>query len=66
MHLQCYLGYAFEDRLHLNSHRYDDPLVAIQDTRGVTERIDCQGTVVIPVRVEEASDCSKRIACNRH
>ena len=52
--LQSYLGYAFEDRIHLNAHRYDEPLVAIQDTRGVTERIDCQGTVVIPVRLHEA------------
>jgi len=59
--LQCYLGYAFEDRLHLNSHKYDDPLVAIQDTRGVTERIDCQGTVVIPVRVEEAVVATKEL-----
>lgn len=59
--LQCYLGYAFEDRLHLNSHRYDDPLVAIQDTRGVTERIDCQGTIVIPVRLEEAKIAAKEL-----
>jgi N-methylhydantoinase A/oxoprolinase/acetone carboxylase beta subunit len=59
--LQCYLGYAFEDRLHLNSHRYDEPLVAIQDTRGVTERIDCQGTVVIPVRLNEAHEMAKEL-----
>ncbi len=59
--LQCYLGYAFEDRLHLNSHRYDDPLVAIQDTRGVTERIDCQANVVIPVRLEEAKVAAQEL-----
>lgn len=59
--LQCYLGYAFEDRLHLNSHRYDEPLVAIQDTRGVTERIDCQGTIVIPVRLHEAKIAAKEL-----
>lgn len=59
--IQCYLGYAFEDRLHLNSHRYDEPLVAIQDTRGVTERIDCQGSVVIPVRLEEAKLAAKEL-----
>jgi acetone carboxylase beta subunit len=52
--LQCYLGYAFEDRLHLNTHKYDESLVHIHDTRGVTERIDSKGHVVIPVRVEEA------------
>lgn len=51
---QSYLGYAFEDRIHLNVHRYDEPLVSIKDTRGVTERIDTQGNVVIPVRLHEA------------
>ena len=59
--LQSYLGYAFEDRIHLNAHRYDEPLVAIQDTRGVTERIDCQGTVVIPVRLHEAKESAKQL-----
>jgi len=50
---QSYLGYAFEDRIHLNTHHYDEPLVPIQRTRGVTERIDSQGEVVIPLREEE-------------
>lgn len=52
--IQCYLGYAFEDRLHLNTHRYDEPLAHIHDTRGVTERIDSKGGVVVPVRLDEA------------
>jgi len=59
--IQCYLGYAFEDRLHLNSHRYDESLVHIHDTRGVTERIDCKGAVVIPVRVAEATEAAKEL-----
>ncbi|MBT7437875.1 MAG: hydantoinase/oxoprolinase family protein, partial [Cellvibrionales bacterium] len=59
--IQCYLGYAFEDRLHLNSHKYDESLVHIHDTRGVTERIDCKGAVVIPVRVEEATQAAKEL-----
>ena len=59
--IQCYLGYAFEDRLHLNSHRYDESLVHIHDTRGVTERIDCKGAVVIPVRVAEATQAAKEL-----
>jgi len=50
---QCYLGYAFEDRLHLNTHRYDEPLVPLERTRGVTERIDSQGEIVIPLREDE-------------
>jgi acetone carboxylase beta subunit len=59
--IQCYLGYAFEDRLHLNSHKYDESLVHIHDTRGVTERIDCKGAVVIPVRVAEATEAAKEL-----
>lgn len=46
--LQSYLGYALEDRIHLNTHRYDEPLVPVSRTRGVTERTDVQGKVVIP------------------
>lgn len=59
--LQCYLGYAFEDRLHLNTHRYDESLVHIHDTRGVTERIDCKGQVVIPVRLHEAREAAREL-----
>lgn len=51
--IQSYLGYALEERLHLNTHRYDEPLVPLHRTRGVTERTDVQGEVVIPLREEE-------------
>lgn len=51
--IQSYLGYALEERLHLNTHRYDEPLVPLQRTRGVTERTDVQGEIVIPLREEE-------------
>lgn len=59
--LQCYLGYAFEDRLHLNTHRFDESLVHIHDTRGVTERIDSKGQVVIPVRLHEAREAAREL-----
>lgn len=51
--IQSYLGYALEERLHLNAHRYDEPLVPLARTRGVTERTDVQGEIVIPLREEE-------------
>jgi acetone carboxylase beta subunit len=51
--LQSYLGYALEERIHLNCHRYDEPLVPLSRTRGVTERTDVQGQVVIPLREDE-------------
>ncbi|MGL2378920.1 hydantoinase/oxoprolinase family protein [Helicobacter pylori] len=51
--LQSYLGYALEERLHINTHKYDDPLIPLKRIRGVTERTDVKGQVVIPVRQEE-------------
>ncbi|HUW52419.1 MAG TPA: hydantoinase/oxoprolinase family protein [Rhodanobacter sp.] len=50
---QSYLGYALEERIHLNCHHYDEPLVPLSRTRGVTERTDVQGQVVIPLREDE-------------
>lgn len=50
---QSYLGYALEERIHLNCHRYDEPLVPLARTRGVTERTNDQGQVVIPLRENE-------------
>ncbi|AOF80713.1 hydantoinase/oxoprolinase family protein [Methyloversatilis sp. RAC08] len=59
--LQSYLGYALEDRIHLNTHRYDEPLVPISRTRGVTERTDVQGKIVIPLRVEEVRQATREL-----
>lgn len=59
--VQCYLGYAYEDRIHLNTHRYDPPLVPRQLTRGVIERIDMMGTVVIPLREETARQAAREL-----
>jgi acetone carboxylase, beta subunit len=54
--IQSYLGYALEERLHLNSHRYDQHLVPLERTRGVTERTDVLGKVVIPLREDEVRE----------
>lgn len=51
--IQSYLGYSYSDRLHLNTHRYDSPLVPRESTRGVTERVDLFGNVVIPLYEHE-------------
>ena len=59
--LQSYLGYALEDRIHLNTHRYDAPLVPISRTRGVSERTDVQGKVVIPLREEEVRTATREL-----
>ncbi len=58
---QSYLGYALEDRIHLNTHRYDTPLVPLSRTRGVTERTDAQGQIVIPLREEEVRVATREL-----
>jgi acetone carboxylase beta subunit len=59
--LQSYLGYALEDRIHLNTHRYDEPLVPVSRTRGVTERTDVQGRIVIPLRENEVRQATREL-----
>ncbi|NHB32029.1 hydantoinase/oxoprolinase family protein [Helicobacter pylori] len=59
--LQSYLGYALEERLHINTHKYDDPLIPLKRIRGVTERTDVKGQVVIPVREEEVKIAVKEL-----
>ncbi|CAN5501391.1 hydantoinase/oxoprolinase family protein [soil metagenome] len=59
--IQSYLGYALEERIHLNCHRYDEPLVPLSRTRGVTERTDVQGQVVIPLREEEVRTATREL-----
>ena len=59
--LQSYLGYALEDRIHLNTHKYDAPLVPISRTRGVAERTDVQGKIVIPLREDEVRTMTREL-----
>jgi acetone carboxylase beta subunit len=59
--IQSYLGYSYEDRLHLNTHRYDPPLVPRDLTFGVTERVDMFGRVVIPLREQEAFEAARQL-----
>lgn len=51
--IQAYLGYSYSDRLHLNTHRFDPPLVSRECTKGITERVDLFGNVVIPLYEHE-------------
>ncbi|WP_028225009.1 hydantoinase/oxoprolinase family protein [Paraburkholderia ferrariae] len=59
--IQSYLGYALEERIHLNTHRYDEPLVPLSRTRGVTERTDVQGEIVIPLREQEVRQAVREL-----
>ncbi|MCL5971538.1 MAG: hydantoinase/oxoprolinase family protein [Firmicutes bacterium] len=47
--IESYLGYSYSDRLHVNTHHYDPPLVSRRYIRGVRERIDMFGQVIIPL-----------------
>ena len=62
--IQSYLGYALEERIHLNTHRYDEPLVPLSRTRGVTERTDVQGEVVIPLREDEVRQATRELVAH--
>ncbi len=59
--IQAYLGFAYEDRIHLNTHYYDEPLVPRHLTRGVMERVDMSGTVVIPLREDTARQSAREL-----
>jgi Hydantoinase B/oxoprolinase/Hydantoinase/oxoprolinase N-terminal region len=63
--IQSYLGYALEERLHLNSHRHDQPLVPLERTRDVTERTDVLGKVVIPLREDEVREAVRDLVEQR-
>jgi len=51
--MQSWAGYSYEDRLHAVTHAHPEPLLPINRVRGVTERIDQFGKVVIPAYEHE-------------
>ena len=46
---QSYTGYSYSDRLHVNTHKHPEPLIGRDNIRGVRERIDVKGNVLIPL-----------------
>lgn len=55
--VQSHLGYSYSDRIHVNTHHFEEALVPRRWTVGVTERVDMFGEVVIPIyeaEIEEA------------
>lgn len=59
--IQSHLGLAYPDRIHINTHWYDEPLVPRDLTRGVVERVDMFGTVVIPLREDTARQAAQEL-----
>ena len=59
--LQSFLGYSYSDRIHINTHHFDPPLVPRKWTVGVTERVDLFGNVVIPLYEHEVEAAVQKL-----
>lgn len=59
--VQSYLGYSYSDRIHINTHEFDEPLVPRKWTVGVTERVDIFGKVVIPLYEHEVEGAIQKL-----
>ena len=62
--VQSHLGYSYADRIHVNTHHFDEPLVPRKWTVGVTERVDMFGNVVIPLYEHEIEDAIQSLIDN--
>ncbi|PIC64671.1 acetone carboxylase subunit beta [Sporosarcina sp. P13] len=51
--VQSHLGYSYADRIHINTHHFDPPLVPRNLTVGITERVDMHGNMIIPIYEDE-------------
>lgn len=51
--IQTYLGYSYQDRLKVATHRHNPPLVPRDRIRGVRGRVDLFGTEAIPLYEDE-------------
>lgn len=59
--LQSFLGYSYSDKIHINTHHFDQPLVPRKWTVGVTERVDLFGNVVIPLYEHEIEPAIRKL-----
>lgn len=54
--IQTYLGYSYQDRLKVITHRHNEPLVPRERMKGVRGRMDLFGTEAIRLYENEARD----------
>lgn len=59
--IQTYLGYSYSDRLHLATHVHNEPLVPRERMRGVGERVDLFGDVIIPLYEHDVREAVKEL-----
>lgn len=51
--IQTYLGYSYQDRLKIVTHKHNEPLVPRKQVKGVRGRIDNLGGEAIPLYADE-------------
>lgn len=59
--IQTYLGYSYQDRLKVGTHRHNLPLVPRDRIRGVRGRIDLFGTEAIPLYEHEVESAVRAL-----
>ena len=59
--IQTYLGYSYSDRVHVVTHRHNEPLVPRRWMMGATERVDVFGDVAIPLYEDEVRQATRAL-----
>jgi acetone carboxylase beta subunit len=59
--IQTYLGYSYQDRLKVVTHRHNEPLVPRSRMKGVRGRIDVFGSEVIPLYDTEVREAARQL-----
>jgi N-methylhydantoinase A/acetone carboxylase beta subunit len=59
--IQTYLGYSYQDRLKVITHRHNTPLVPRERIFGVRGRIDLFGDEIIPLYEQEVADAVNKL-----
>jgi N-methylhydantoinase A len=58
---QPWQGLPLNEIIQARTHRHTEPLVPLQLTRGVTERIDCLGKAIIPLYEDEVGKATREL-----
>lgn len=59
--IQTYLGYSYQDRLKVITHRHNEPLVPRERIFGVRGRVDLFGDEVIPLYEDEVVEAVRHL-----
>lgn len=59
--VQTWIGKSFEDKLHTVTHEHNEPLIPLEDIRGVRERIDPLAEVAIPLYEDDVTQAVEEL-----